>query len=127
MFKVISAFVASIIIIKSIREIKKNIKFDITLDTVIIYLGIYTLLIKLEAEIIDFIDVVVLEVKKLNNNLPDRRYTGKFLILLLNKVEKTIVRTIIVSSGFNKLHSIPRNDPLYFFFISFFTSIVSKK
>ncbi len=64
--------------------------------------------------------------KKLYKTEPVKKYTGKFGISTLNRFENTRVITIIVNSGFNKLHKSPSIDLLYFNFISLETSSLNK-
>jgi hypothetical protein len=102
-------------------------KLDKIVEIVMIYLGIYTFVINPDAKIKDFIEVMVLDEKKLKIKKPQSMYTGKFSMLVLNNVENTRVNTSMWSKGFNKLHKIPRNEPLYFFFTSFLTNKDNKK
>ena len=104
------------------REIKKNTKFDIIVDMVIIYLGIYIFFIRCSEAIIDVMPLVVLNEKKLNKSNPLKIYTGKLSIVPLNNVENTNESMIMFNRGFTKLHMIPKTEPLYFFLISFFTN-----
>ena len=102
------SFVAIITITKAIKE--KNIftRAAIDDDRGKTYFGTYIFLMSDELDITAFIAVLVASELYSNMSLPHMRYMGKFSILFLKIVEKTMVSTTIVSRGLRRLHKRPR-------------------
>jgi len=70
MYIEIGALVTIMMMTNANSEIRKNQKFAMRLESVMIYFGRYIFLISLAEEIIDFMEALVLWLKKPNSNLP---------------------------------------------------------
>ena len=86
----------------------------------------YTLVINDAFPTIEVKDIVVASLKKLKHTIPANRYTGKFSMSDLNKVENTMYCTSMVNNGFKKLQSTPKTERLYFVLKSRATSCFIK-